>query len=298
MKITYFLVTFFLLGVTKAEAEPWEKVIPAVEERAAFHLSEAERLGYSGTTTDDVNFLDFYRENHECGILGRMLGLSDFVADYERLDVPRIADDLTNQEVIKLHAAGRTLEAWLDQAKRAVEQTKSERVQRWNDTCSGSQVFDYAPLLLLADVPGFESFPTSETNEPTSSAIMPEFDGRDEWARLFRTRIRDSLAEGPNFNAHYSFITFGCGAFCIMGFIADTRTGKVFELPFGGEATPELEIDFVSGSNLIHVIHMGQTSAECSVKAWSFDGESFKLEGEDTFVREEGCNIGQKIVSK
>lgn len=52
-----------------------------------------------------------------------------------------------------------------------------------------------------------------------------------------------------------------------MSYIADTHTGKVFEPPFGGKSTPELAIEFKLDSNLIQVIHMGDTSEECQVRA-------------------------------
>lgn len=165
-----------------------------------------------------------------------------------------------------------------------------------------SERFNDAPSLLFADVPSFSSYPISKTtlNSKTASktAKMPDFEGRDKFAKMFRTRIRDGLAEGANFNGRYSFITFGCGASCIMGFITDTRTGQVFAPPFGGESTPELDVDFRLDSNLIQVIHMGDTSEQCKVRAWSFNGKKFKLEGEDSFKREGSCNNGQKIVSK
>ena len=189
------------------------------------------------------------------------------------------------------------------QAKHTLSQTKEERVQHWNQSCAESESLKYAPSLLIADVPIFNAFAilnSKNSNLKTSAhpIAMPDFEGRDKSARMFRTRIREGLAEGANFNGHYSFITFGCGTSCVMSYITDTRTGKVFEPPFGEESTPELAIEFKLDSNLIQVIHMGDTSEECQVRAWSFDGKSFKLEGEDVFAREGSCNYGQKLVSK
>lgn len=265
MKRSISITTILMLCVSAAIADPWEKVIPAVEERSAFYLDEAERLGYADIETGDVDYLDYYREDHECGILGRMFDFSELVADYEHLDTPRLAEDLTDIEVVQLFAAGRTLEAWLQQVNCAVKQSKVERVQRWNEACAGNRIFDYAPNLLAAAVPGFDAFPVFEIAAAGSPTAMPDFDRRDAWARMFRTRIRDGVTEGPNFNAHYSFIVSGCGASCLFSFITDTQTGQVFQPPFGGDTTPELNIDFQLESNLIHVIHMGNTSAECLV---------------------------------
>lgn len=303
MKQVYFVIAIMLSFITTVHAESWGAVIPAVEKRAAFYLAEADRLGYANTSKSDVDYLDYYREDHECGILGRMLDLADVVADDERLGTPRIADDLSDIEIIQLFAAGRTLESWVRQANQAISQTKEERVQHWNQSCAQSERFEYAPSLLMADVPSFNAFAISNPKDsnlktPTEPITMPDFEGRDKSARMFRTRIRNGLAEGANFNGHYSFITFGCGTSCVLSYIADTRTGKVFEPPFGGESTPELAIEFKFDSNLIQVIHMSDTSEKCQVRAWSFDGKGFNLEGEDVFAREGSCNYGQKLVSR
>lgn len=156
---------------------------------------------------------------------------------------------------------------------------------------------------MIADVPSFNAFAilnSKNSNLKTSAhpIAMPDFEGRDKSARMFRTRIRDGLAEEANFNGHYSFITFGCGTSCVMSYITETRTGKVFEPPFGGESTLELAIEFKLDSNLIQVVHMGETSEKCEVRAWSFGAKSFKLEGKDSFAREGSCNYEQKLISK
>ena len=49
MKQVYIVIAIILSFITTANAESWEAVIPAVEKRAAFYLSEADRLGYVNT---------------------------------------------------------------------------------------------------------------------------------------------------------------------------------------------------------------------------------------------------------
>ncbi|WP_169391741.1 MULTISPECIES: hypothetical protein [Psychrobacter] len=146
--------------------------------RAAFYLAEANRLGYANLAKNDSDYLTYYRDDHECAILGRMFGLTDVVAEAEHLDTPRIANNLSDNEVIKLFAAGRTLEAWIAQANHALSQTKAQRVQYWNDNCAGSGKFKFAPSLLLTTIPSFSNFPTktikSKSNAPTQ-AKMPDF---------------------------------------------------------------------------------------------------------------------------
>lgn len=146
MKPIYFIVAVMSLSIstananTNANSQSWEKVIPAVEKWGAFYLSEANRLGYANTPKDDVDYLDYYREDHQCGILGRMLDMTEIVADAEHLDTPRIANDLSDIEVIQLFAAGRTLQSWVSQANHALNQSKAQRVKSWNEDCADSDI--------------------------------------------------------------------------------------------------------------------------------------------------------------
>lgn len=195
MKQVCSVIAIILSFISTAYAESWEAVIPAAEKRAAFYLSEADCLGYANTSKSDVDYLDYYCEDHKCGILGRMFDLADVVADDESLGTPRIADDLSEIEVIQLFAAGRTLESWVMQAKHALSQTKEKRVQHWNQSCAESESLKYAPSLLIVDVPSFNAFAilnSNNSNLKTSAhpIAMPDFEGRDKSARMFRTRTR------------------------------------------------------------------------------------------------------------
>jgi hypothetical protein len=50
-------------------------------------------------------------------------------------------------------------------------------------------------------------------------------------ARLFRTRLRQEAAEGPNFNGHYRVASWGCGTNCIEWAVIDLLTGDVWTAP-------------------------------------------------------------------
>ncbi|HJT88516.1 MAG TPA: hypothetical protein VJ732_11685 [Bryobacteraceae bacterium] len=50
--------------------------------------------------------------------------------------------------------------------------------------------------------------------------------------RLFRTRIREAAAKGPNFAGHLTIAEWGCGAGCVSIAVIDARTGAVSRAPF------------------------------------------------------------------
>src|SRR5579859_4651762 len=82
-------------------------------------------------------------------------------------------------------------------------------------------------LIHLSDVRSpllFSEFPARESARSASARLR--IDSRD--ARLYRTRLRDALAQGPNFAGHYVIAAWGCGASCTMFGIIDAKTGTVF----------------------------------------------------------------------
>ncbi len=46
----------------------------------------------------------------------------------------------------------------------------------------------------------FSAYPALSYLETSEQISLPDFDGRDEWARSYRTRIRDGISAGPNFS--------------------------------------------------------------------------------------------------
>jgi len=53
----------------------------------------------------------------------------------------------------------------------------------------------------------------------------------DEFGKTFKTRLREALADKPNFAGHYVLTIWGCGTSCISGGIVDKVTGKAYPLP-------------------------------------------------------------------
>jgi hypothetical protein len=97
--------------------------------------------------------------------------------------------------------------------------------------------------------PKFDQFKvTSIYKGPTR---LPDFQRRDRQFADFRTRLRDGLKAGPNFAGHYSVVQFGCGTGCSRVYLADNRTGKVFEFPRGGEDNQHLDLSFKLDSRML-----------------------------------------------
>src|SRR5215469_9894515 len=64
-------------------------------------------------------------------------------------------------------------------------------------------------------------------------------------ARTYRTMLRDSIKDGPNFAGHYAIGQWGCGAGCVQFAIIDAKTGNVYFPPFfvSVVAGPEEKMD-------------------------------------------------------
>ena len=73
--------------------------------------------------------------------------------------------------------------------------------------------------------PRFEQYPAPKNFKgkpaPVNLASHKE-------ARRFRTNLRNSAQEGPNFAGHYTVVTWGCGTACMVFAVVDARTGRVY----------------------------------------------------------------------
>ena len=77
-----------------------------------------------------------------------------------------------------------------------------------------------------AHVPSFDDYPVEVWSGTPAQVIIKS---RDE--RLYRTNLRNSVRQPPNFAGHYSFVHWGCGTNCLQGAVVDQQTGKVFQPP-------------------------------------------------------------------
>lgn len=124
----------------------------------------------------------------------------------------------------------------------------------------------------------------------SGSGHLPDFQGRDEWARNFRTRIRDSVNSGANFAGHYSVVEIGCGTFCRFAFVTDVATGEVFSFPYGGEEQYQLGLVYSLDSRLLRATWMMSTDRQdsaskdiCASQDLLWNGANFEIVRDETF---------------
>jgi hypothetical protein len=77
--------------------------------------------------------------------------------------------------------------------------------------------------------PAFAEYPASEIfkGKPSPPKLIRPAD------LLFRTKIREDAAIGPNFAGRLSIAEWGCGSSCVSIALVDEETGTVYPGPFG-----------------------------------------------------------------
>ena len=114
----------------------------------------------------------------------------------------------------------------------------------YDDVVHHAARFTLASVLILravaqiprAKYPLFENYPVTETF--TAKPAMPKLN-RPGY-RLFRTKIREGAAKGPNFAGYLTVAEWGCGSGCVSIAVVDARNGRIYSAPFGvlGWGTP------------------------------------------------------------
>jgi hypothetical protein len=93
---------------------------------------------------------------------------------------------------------------------------------------------------------------TAQKPAPTANERLPRFEDysvteifkgppappklRRSGDRLFRTRIREGAAKGPNFAGKFTIAEWGCGSGCVSIAIVDAKDGRIFDAPFSALA--------------------------------------------------------------
>ena len=74
-------------------------------------------------------------------------------------------------------------------------------------------------------LPRYEDFPAGPAYAGRNRLVLKGDDVH------WRTRLRWTLSQKPDFAGHYVLASWGCGAECVMGAAVDVRTGAVVWLP-------------------------------------------------------------------
>lgn len=144
--------------------------------------------------------------------------------------------------------------------------------------------------LPAANMSRFSNYPTEAIFVGAERVILPDFDGRDNWARSYRTRIRDGMAEGSTFAGHFNVIEIGCGTSCRFAFVGDVLTGEVFSFPYGGEEQYEMSLLFIPESRLLKARWANYELTRCIHHDLEFRDGQFLVVAEYTSPRVDFCN--------
>lgn len=87
--------------------------------------------------------------------------------------------------------------------------------------------------------PRFEDYPVNETFRGKPAEI--NFRSNPS-ARTFRSMLKETAAQGPNFAGHYAVNTWGCGTECQQIGIVDLKNGQVYLPPFAASLGIETRV--------------------------------------------------------
>lgn len=140
--------------------------------------------------------------------------------------------------------------------------------------------FIVVPGILIAQskVPSFTDFPAAIST--TFKKAILDFKS-NQAALLYRSQIRDQYKnKAVNFGGYYILETWRCGSSCISGVLADTRNGRIYNLP------EELKWDGVGNSidfrpqSFLLITAYQDPAAHINIRnywAWDEGNKSFRL---------------------
>lgn len=133
----------------------------------------------------------------------------------------------------------------------------------------------------------FKDFPVKRIYAGKSA--YPQFKGRDKKYAEFRTRIREGVKKGPNFGGTYSIVEIGCGTGCLFAFVANNRTGEVFDFPLGGENNYQMQLLYKLDSTLIVAQWMDTESSQCVLEFLVFNDSDYEMLGRFALGNDKKC---------
>jgi len=132
--------------------------------------------------------------------------------------------------------------------------------------------------------------------------ILPDFSNDQAEFGFLRTRITEAMLQGPNFAGHYTVIKVGCGTQCTIVFVADNKTGEVYDFPYGGEEHSQMHLEYGLDTDSILVSFKTYSTDEagdnqCVAKQLRFDDGEFieersKSTAEDSFL----CSTASELL--
>lgn len=125
-------LVFFTVLPSFAEDISWQDSIAKVEASARKYWDYGRKLDPTNTLGSMYGGVGY--EQHQCAILGRMLGFETAIERLEKFDYPLMT---TKSDSTELLIFSEFLRNWAAVAAKAVEQSESERKNVWNLECVG-----------------------------------------------------------------------------------------------------------------------------------------------------------------
>src|SRR5919109_618999 len=85
---------------------------------------------------------------------------------------------------------------------------------------------DTANRATAALAPRFEDYAVTDTAFGRRQPAPVQFASAD-YGQMYRTKLGEGAATGPNFAGHFTVVTWGCGTGCQIAAIVDARTGQL-----------------------------------------------------------------------
>lgn len=129
----------------------------------------------------------------------------------------------------------------------------------------------------LAEAADFRDFPAQIYSGP---ARLPDFKGAQRDHAMFRTRIGNAARRvAPEFAGSWVVEQIGCGTGCTFAVVVDHRTGKIVDLPVGGETHLYMRLYHRPTSRLMKVTWIANPYENeiCMIGEWSFDDGQFQV---------------------
>lgn len=123
---------------------------------------------------------------------------------------------------------------------------------------------------------GFEDHPIHVEKQTWKNA-EPNIHRGDEFAWMFRTRVREAAKAEPNFANHFVLASFGCGTECQAYFVVNTKTGEVIRGPVSGWGAEGVRDSNLLVVNPIEEDYDGEIPDWLETEYYVFDGKEFHL---------------------
>ncbi|WP_182417262.1 hypothetical protein [Bartonella sp. HY038] len=131
-------------------------------------------------------------------------------------------------------------------------------------------------LISPAQAQKFENYPATQIYKGKQAKLQLT---KDNGGLTFKTRITEAAKKGVNFAGQYSIVEIGCGSSCLIAYVVDLKSGKLFSFPLGGEENYQMQLQYKPNSRLIKVVWNDINAAQnkaCVIEYLEMQKDKFK----------------------